>query len=123
MKDVVWVNLQYGECEEECLEAEKEFGIEIVRWPDLDLKDDLDDVFALMSELDFVVTVATAVHHMAASTGVETLLITPHGAWNRFNLDYDPWFPNLHPFIGDEKNLAEALPLVKNHILALGKQY
>jgi len=123
MKDIVWVNLQYGECEEECLEAEKEFGIEIVRWSDLDLKDDLDDVFALMSELDYVVTVATAVHHMAASTGVETLLITPHGAWNRFHLDYDPWFANLHPFIADYQNLADALPLVKNHILAHGKKF
>ena len=122
MKDVVWVNLQYGECEDECLEAEKEFGIEIVRWPDLNLKDDLDDVFALMSELDFVVTVATAVHHMAASTGIETLLITPHGAWNRFHLDYDPWFSNLHPFIADYQNLAEALPLVKNHILENARQ-
>lgn len=122
LKDVVWVNLQYGECEEECLQAEKEFGIEIVRWPDLDLKDDLDDVFALMSELDYVVTVATAVHHMAASTGVETLLITPYGAWNRFHLDYDPWFSNLHPFAADFNNLAEAIPLVKNHIIAHGKQ-
>ena len=122
MQDVVWVNLQYGECEEECLEAEKEFGVQIVRWPDLDLKDDLDDVFTLMSELDYVVTVATAVQHMAASTGVETLLITPDGAWNRFHLDYDPWFSNLRPFIADYQNLAEALPLVKNHILAHGKQ-
>lgn len=121
MKDVVWVNLQYGECEGECLEAEKEFGIEILRWSDLDLKDDLDDVFALMSELDYVVTVATAVHHMAAATGVQTLLITPHGAWNRFHLDYDPWFANLHPFIADYQNLAQALPLVKGHILAHGK--
>jgi tetratricopeptide (TPR) repeat protein len=117
MKDVVWVNLQYGECEDECLEAEKQFGIEIVRWPDLNLKDDLDDVFALMSQLDYVVTVATAVHHMSASTGVETLLVTPGGAWNRFHLDHDPWFSNLHPFIVNYQNLADALPLVKKHIL------
>jgi hypothetical protein len=59
---------------------------------------------------------------MAASTGVQTLLITPFGAWNRFDLDYDPWFPNLHPFIVDYQNLAEALPLVKQHILTYGKQ-
>ena len=122
MKDVVWVNLQYGDCEDECLEAEKEFGIQIVRWLDLDLKDDVDEVFALMSELDYVVTVATAVHHMAAATGVKTLLITPQGAWNRFHLDYDPWFSNLHPFIADHQNLADALPLIKNYILHHGKQ-
>jgi tetratricopeptide (TPR) repeat protein len=118
IEDVVWVNLQYGECEEECLAAEKEFGIKIVRWPDLDLKDDLDDVFALMSVLDYVVTVATAVHHMAAATGCETLLITPKGAWNRFHLNYDPWFSNLHPFVVDYQKLDEAFPLVRDYILS-----
>jgi Flp pilus assembly protein TadD len=118
LENVAWVNLQYGECEQECLDAEKEFGIEIIRWPDLNLKDDLDDIFALMSELDYVVTVATAVHHMAAATGSETLLITPKGAWNRFNLDYDPWFPNLHPFVIDYQRLEEAFPAVKNYILS-----
>jgi tetratricopeptide (TPR) repeat protein len=121
LDNVEWVNLQYGECEQECLEAEKAFGIKIIRWSDLNLKDDLDDVFALMSELDYVVTVATAVHHMAASIGCETLLITPKGAWNRFNLDYDPWFSNLHPFIVDYQNLAEALPVVRDYIVANGK--
>lgn len=118
MQNIAWVNLQYGECEQECLEAENEFGIKIIRWPDLNLKDDLDDVFALMSELDYVVTVATAVHHMAAATGCETLLITPKGAWNRFNLDYDPWFPNLHPFVVDYQRLDEAFPLVREYILS-----
>ena len=118
LDNVEWVNLQYGECEQECLEAEKEFGIKIIRWPDLDLKDDLDDVFALMSELDYVVTVATAVHHMAAATGCQTLLITPKGAWNRFNLDYDPWFSNLHPFVVDYQKLDEAFPAVKDYILS-----
>jgi len=116
LNDIVWVNLQYGDCEEECLKAEKEFGIDILRWPDLNLKDDLDDVFALMTELDYVVSVATAVHHMAAAAGVETLLITPKGAWNRFNLDYDPWFNNLHPFIADYQNLTDALQLVNKYI-------
>ena len=123
MKNVVWINLQYGECEEECLEAEKEFGIEIIRWNDLNLKDDLDDVFALITELDYVVTVATAVQHMAAAVGVETLLIKPPGDWNHFNLDYDPWFPSLHPFIAEYQNLAKALPAVKEHILAKCKLY
>ena len=123
LDNVAWVNLQYGECEQECLEAEKKFGIEIIRWNDLDLKDDLDDIFALMSELDFVVTVATAVHHMGAATGCETLLITPTGAWNRFHLDYDPWFKNIHPFIADYQNLQETLPDVKNYILKHRKSH
>jgi len=123
IKDVVWVNLQYGDCEEECLAAEKEFGIEILRWPDLNLKDDLDDVFALISELDYVITVGTAVQTIAAATGVETLLISPPDkAWHNFGLDYDPWFPNLFTFTADYNNLVEALPLIKNYILEHGKK-
>ena len=117
LDNITWVNLQYGECEEECLAAEREFGIKILRWPDLNLKDDLDDIFALMSELDCIVTVATAVHHMGASAGAETLLITPKGAWNRFNLEYDPWFTNLHPFVADGDDLSAVFPDVKKHLL------
>ena len=123
MNDVVWVNLQYGDCEKECIEAENEYGIEIIRWPNLNLKDDLDDVFALISELDYVITVGTAVQTMAASLGVETLLISPpEKAWHNFGLDYDPWFPNIHTFTADYKNLAEALPFVKKHIIEHGKK-
>ena len=121
LDNVEWVNLQYGECEQECLEAEKAFGIKLKRWDDINLKDDLDDVFALMFELDYIVTVATAVHHMAASVGCETLLITPKGAWNRFNLKHDPWFPNLKPFVVDYQNLASALPMVRDYITTHGK--
>jgi len=122
IEDVVWVNLQYGDCEDECLAAEKEFGIKIIRWPDLNLKDDLDDIFSLISVLDYCVTVTTAVHHMAAATGCETLLITPTGAWNRFNLDYDPWFNNLRPFVAAHENLSDVLPLIKDHIIKSGKK-
>ena len=114
--NVAWVNLQYGDCEEECLAAEKQFGIKIIRWNDLNLKDDLDDIFALIANLDFVVTTATAVHHMSAAVGTETLLITPPGAWNRFNLDYDPWFSNLHPVITDIKSPNQSFEYIKNYI-------
>ena len=116
MENVTWVNLQYGECEQECIAAEEKFGIKILRWNDLNLKDDLDDIFALMTELDCIVTVATAVHHMGASAGAKTLLITPTGAWNRFNLNYDPWFSNLYPFVAEGDDLSIVLPQIKSHI-------
>ena len=116
IKNAIFINLQYGDCDEECSAAEIKFGIKIIRWSDLNLKDDLDDVFSLISELDYVVTVATAVQHMAASVGAVTLLITPRGAWNRFNLDYDPWFSNLHPFVSDSDDLRTVLPNVKYYI-------
>jgi len=111
--NAVWVNLQYGECEAECIAAEQAFGIEILRWEDLNLKDDLDDVFALIDNLDCVVTAATAVHHMGASVGAETMLLAATRAWNRFGLDYDPWFPNLHPFVIGDGSVDETLGRIK----------
>lgn len=116
LDNVVWVNLQYGECEQECQAAEEAFGIEIVRWNDLDLKDDLDDVFALMSELDVIVTAATAVHHMGAAVGAETVLLAPRRAWNRFGLDHDPWFANLHPILINQDDFAGSMEQVKSLI-------
>ena len=116
LDNVVWVNLQYGDCEHECRAAEEAFGIEILRWKDIDLKDDLDDVFALMRNLDVIVTAATAVHHMGASVGSETVLLAPRRAWNRFGLDYDPWFANLHPVLVNQDDFAGSMVEVRSMI-------
>lgn len=116
LKDAVWINLQYGDSEAECRAAEEAFGISIVRWDDLNLKDDLDDVFALIAELDVVVTAATAVHHMAAAAGAETVLLAPRRAWNRFGLDHDPWFANLHPVLISSDDFGGSLEQIKSYI-------
>jgi tetratricopeptide (TPR) repeat protein len=65
--DFNFINLQYGECEEELLRIESMCGINIIRWEELDLKNDIDSVIALISRLDLVITVGTAVSSMAAS--------------------------------------------------------
>jgi tetratricopeptide (TPR) repeat protein len=80
-----FVNLQYGECEVELREAEEKYGVEILRWPDLNLKDDLDDVFALMQCLDAVASVQTAVLVMGGSVGSHTTGFKV-GGWTTFGL-------------------------------------
>jgi len=94
MQDYDFVNLQYGECEQELQRLEKMTGREIIRWNDLNLKDDLDDVFALMSCLDFVVSVGTAVFPMAGACGRPSLMLG--GAyWATLGSDRDyPFFPS-----------------------------
>lgn len=87
-----FVNLQYGDCEAELAEAERAHGVRILRWSDLNLKDDLDDVFALMSCLDIVVSVSTAVFPMAASLGMPALQLNARH-WANFGQPADyPWF-------------------------------
>jgi len=87
-----FVNLQYGDCESELRAAEAKLGVEIIRWPDLDLKNDLDNVFALMNSLDFTVSVQTAVVTMSNAANVPTLIVKG-GGWTQLgNKDYFMWF-------------------------------
>ena len=99
LPNCVFVNLQYGDCEAELIEVEARFGITILRWPDLDLKNDLDDVFALIECLDLVVTVGTAVEAMAGSLGKATLLVQPDWGWPNLGAEFNPWYPNTRCFV------------------------
>ncbi len=113
LPNCVFVNLQYGDCEAEIVEAEALFGISILRWSDLDLKNDIDDVLALMECLDLVVTAATAVNPMAGSLGKATLLIQPDWDWPNLGTSLYPWFSNTRCFVPSAGQIpAEVLPEV-----------
>jgi hypothetical protein len=97
IKNVDFINLQYSECELEVLEAESLFDIKIIRWPELDLKNDFDSTGALMSNLDLVVTVGTAVNPLAAAIGVPVYLMAGQG-WPNLGTGSYPWFSNVTCF-------------------------
>lgn len=102
---LTFVNLQYGECEAEVVAAEERNGIEIIRWPDLNLKDDLDDVFALMQCLDVVVSVQTAVLIMGGCVGAPTVGVKA-GGWIHFGVyPQNIWFDRV-----EVTGLGEHLP-------------
>jgi len=69
------VSLQYGEAEAEIVEAEKKLGVKIIRWQDLDQKNELDRVFALMSCLDWAISVNTAPLRMASAIGLPVVSV------------------------------------------------
>ena len=97
--DVQVVNLQYGDCESEIRQVEAQYGIEVLRWPDLDMRDDLDDLFALISCLDLVVCTYTAVLHLAGSVGAPTVAMTNENApenWVMLGTDHYPWYQSVH---------------------------
>jgi tetratricopeptide (TPR) repeat protein len=86
----VIVNLQYGDCEEELLRAEQALGIKIVRWSDVDLKDNQEDVAALISQLDVVVSPQSAVAQLSMAIGT-TLIIFGQRTWNFLGQERFPW--------------------------------
>ena len=76
----VFVNLQYGDCEEDLVGAERSFGIRIWRWPDLDVTNDIDDVAALISVLDLVLAPNTSTLELAGALGAKAwyMINEPH---------------------------------------------
>jgi tetratricopeptide (TPR) repeat protein len=116
-QDYHFINLQYGECEIEIQQAEAKFGVEIHRWHDLDLKNDLEAVFALISNLDLVVTVGTAVSMIAGAVNVETHLIMKQSWVLLGQKEKHPWFPSIKPYIIQQRgHVGELLKYVADKI-------
>ena len=108
-----FVNLHYGDCAYELEQAEKTFGVHIHEWPDVDLRDDLDSVFALISELDLVITVQTAVWNMAGAVGTETLAIL--NPIMRLGTNHIPWYKSVMPV---QQDLGDSSEVVLGRIAA-----
>ena len=113
-----FVNLQYGECEEELLEAEDLFGIKILRWKDLDLKNDLESVMALVSNLDYVISVETAICTLSPALGISTILLANRSWFFLGEENKLPWFKSVTPLIADKGVIvASKLHLVPDLLL------
>lgn len=108
-KRVNVVSLQYGDAEDEIIEVESKFGVRVIRWDDLDQKNELDRVFALMKCLDLVISVNTAPLRMASALGLPVLSVEGNG-WTRFgrNEPRSPWFSNHHILEPDTSNRFES---------------
>ena len=114
-----FVNLQYGECEEEIQQAEEKFNIEILRWSDIDLKMDIDDVMSLIDCLDIIVTASTAVFAMAGSLRKETYLYINKPGWDLLGTDYYPWFDTVKVFYPSAGEItASTLTVISNAIIS-----
>ena len=97
---VHFVNLQYDECSAELSEAENKFGITIASFPEIDLRNEIDESAALTTCMDVVISVGTAVSEMAGALGVETYRLDPYGRpWTNLGLiDRMPWHPSIKIF-------------------------
>jgi tetratricopeptide (TPR) repeat protein len=106
--NTVFVNLQYGDCNQELQQAREVLGVDIKVWPDLDLRNDLEGLAALMSNLDCVVSVGTAVAQMAGALGNHLMLLTPR-SWALFGQNHYPWFGNTELFVAEKNQSIDSL--------------
>ena len=69
------VNLQYGDVSGEIGELQKEFGIKVIQIPDIDNKDDIDDLAALIMACDKIVSISNVTAHLAGALGKEAQVL------------------------------------------------
>lgn len=99
IEGVDFINTQYSYTQEELNEFKELYGVELHTWDDLDLKQDLDRLVALLSELDVVVGPSTVTTVLSAAVGQKTLIFClQHKNWDLLGLDHWPWFKDAKPF-------------------------
>lgn len=97
IENCVFVNLQYGDCVEELKNVKDHFGVEVINWQDVDLKNDLEMVAAIIDSMDLVITAGTAVHSMAEAVGKRLFLLSHIGFVN-FGREKWPWAEDVKIF-------------------------
>jgi tetratricopeptide (TPR) repeat protein len=95
-----FVNLQYSSFEEDIADTRRRTEVSIHNFEDLNLKDALDDVAALISALDLVITICNVNMDLGGALGTETWLLAFRQGmtWATLGQDYSPWFPSIRMF-------------------------
>ncbi len=107
--DATWISLQYDQTAKDCVEDMKKASVKILHWPkaveqtdpDTGKPSDLDELFALVSRCDLVVTVCQTAVHVAGSLGIPCFCLTPsEPSWRYSAGEYTdmPWYSSVKQF-------------------------
>jgi tetratricopeptide (TPR) repeat protein len=120
--DASFVSLQYTDCRDEIEQFGRDHGIQIHHWPEA--IDDYDQTAALVSALDLVVSVQTAVVHLGGALGKPVWVMVPGVAEWRYLQRGErlPWYPAVRLFRqtlpGEWGAVVERIALELNDIAA-----
>lgn len=120
LSGVQFIDLQYVDSTEDRAEISRLYGAEIRTWDDIDLKNDLDEVAALISNLDLVIACDTAAGELAAALGVQTLTFAV-GKPNYISLGTNGaiWHPAMDIF---RKDVTDSWESVLTELAAAARQ-
>lgn len=119
LPNIDFVDLQYGDTQNERAAFEDKNGVQINKIDDIDNFNDIDDLAALINACDIVVTVSNTTAHLAAALGKPTLVLLPQTSvvfwyWHRQG-DQSPWYPSVRLFrkddMGDWPGVIDAVTL------------
>lgn len=114
------VSLQYGACGEEIEAVRRSAGVTVHEWRDA--IDDYDETAALVSALDLVISVQTAVVHLAGALGTRAWVLVPAVAEWRYleSGETMPWYPSVRLF--RQRQAGQWQPVVAEVAAELARQ-
>ncbi|OUS10618.1 hypothetical protein A9Q90_00630 [Gammaproteobacteria bacterium 54_18_T64] len=102
---VDFINLQYGECEEEVRSVKEHDGVTIHDWDDADPLTQVDDLTAQLAALDLVISIGNTTAHFAGAVGTPTWVLLPFAPGWRWLAEGDtsPWYGSLRLFRQEQR--------------------
>lgn len=94
---VEFINLQYGDCQRQLLQVEREYRVVVHDWAEGGPLGDIDDFAARVAALDLVISVDNSTVHLAGALGVETWALLGHAANWRWGMSRERslWYPTV----------------------------
>ena len=119
IEELTYINLQYGDVEEELTEFQKINEINISSIENVDLFNDFEKISAVLENLDLFITISNSTAHLAGALGVPTWLIKPKKNarfhyWNQPG-SFTPWYPSVELFSQDNGS-AETIKIIRNKL-------
>ena len=102
---IQFVNLQYGDVDDQIRHVKSALTVDIHKVPGLDVFHDIDGLLALIDACDVVVTTSNVTAHLAGSIGKRAAVLVPFGKgriwyWHE-NDAHSFWYPGLRMFYQD----------------------
>ena len=102
LKEIFFVDLQYGDTLKEREALKKESGININKVKDIDNFNNIDGLSSLIDACDFVVTISNVAAHIAGALGKKVFLMVPYSKgrcwyWHD-GLKQSLWYPSIQIF-------------------------
>ena len=99
LPNVTFVDLQYTDTTEERNEFKNKYGIEILKFEEIDNFNDIDGLASLINACDCIVTISNTNVHIAGSIGKKTFLMLPKGKgrlwyWSKENTQ-SIWYKSI----------------------------
>ncbi len=115
MKNIDFIDLQYGDTSNERKLLKNKLGVEIFHINQLDYKNDIENLAALTSYCDLIITIPNFTTQLAGALGKKVFVLLPLSAdWRWFlNDEKSLWYPNTSIFrqetFGEWKNVINKL--------------